>query len=274
MNAVAELVDRDASEIGELYAKAKSSIVESVRYQFACGQRLAEKKAALGHGEWLPWLRANQAVLGFGERAAQLLIRGTENTKLTADSEPLTESRAIEISRTLWGNSPTPLMLQSNSVEWYTPAEYVEAARTVMGGIDLDPASSAAANETVQAAQFFTESDDGLSRQWHGRVWLNPPYGGQAGGFIAKLTESCASGEVSAAVVLVNAHCTHTDWFQPLWSGVLCFTDHRIAFVPGSGQNDVSGSTFGSVFVYFGDAPRRFALEFSRFGNVVQRVPA
>jgi hypothetical protein len=70
----------------------------------------------------------------------------------------------------------------TGEVEWYTPREYVDAAREVLGAIDLDPATSAVAQRTIQASRFFTREDDGLQHEWHGRVWLNPPYarGGNA----------------------------------------------------------------------------------------------
>jgi len=61
--------------------------------------------------------------------------------------------------------------------EWYTPPDLIGKARRVLGGFDLDPASCAEADATVQAARYLTEADDGLAHQWHGRIWLNPPYG-------------------------------------------------------------------------------------------------
>lgn len=62
----------------------------------------------------------------------------------------------------------------SGNNEWYTPADYIELARQVMGGIDTDPATSEIANRTVQAAQIFTAEDNGLTKQWSGFKWLNP----------------------------------------------------------------------------------------------------
>lgn len=66
----------------------------------------------------------------------------------------------------------------SESVEHYTPPEYVEAARATMGGIDLDPASNRRANDKlVKATRYFNAADNGFEKPWSGRVFLNPPGG-------------------------------------------------------------------------------------------------
>lgn len=156
-------------------------------------------------------------------------------------------------------------LTSSESNEWYTPAPYIEAARRALGGFDLDPASCEEANRIIQAARYFTEQDDGLKQEWKGRVWLNPPYGRLAGGFIARLAEQYAAGNVVAAVTLIASSATSTSWFRPLWDGTLCFTDHRINF------NGVKGNTTGSIFAYLGPEPGAFQDEFEQFGAVVTR---
>lgn len=65
----------------------------------------------------------------------------------------------------------------SVSNEQYTPAYIVEAARKVLGGFDLDPASSPEANRLVQATRIYTEEDNGLLLPWEGRLLVNPPGG-------------------------------------------------------------------------------------------------
>ena len=157
---------------------------------------------------------------------------------------------------------------QSLSVEHYTPARYIEAARTVLGGIDLDPASCARANRTVKAKKFFDLEADGLQQKWHGRIFLNPPYGPWPGLFVEKLMAERKAGRVGAAIVLVNAGTTGAQWFQALWDGVLAFTDHRITF---EGPGDRSSPTIANVFVYLGPDEAAFVREFTQFGAVVQR---
>lgn len=62
--------------------------------------------------------------------------------------------------------------------EMITNMDLVNAANALMGGIDLDVASSACANKYVGAKQYYTPSQDGLNAQpWFGKVYLFPPSG-------------------------------------------------------------------------------------------------
>lgn len=163
-------------------------------------------------------------------------------------------------------------LLSSESNEWYTPSKYVEAVRRVLGEIDLDPASSDEANEIVKARSYYTKEDDGLSRDWYGRVFMNPPYGKLAGKFVEKLVQEYRNGRVTQAIALLNSNATETRWFKPLWDFTLCFTDHRIHFIPPKGRENRYRATHGSVFVYMGENLHQFWREFSKFGHVVRKV--
>jgi phage N-6-adenine-methyltransferase len=139
-----------------------------------------------------------------------------------------------------------------------------------MGAIDLDPASNEIAQEWIKATAYYTAEDNGLAHEWHGRIWLNPPWGRLTGEFVEKLAKEITAGRVTEAVVLVNAHATDTEWFSPLLDGLLCFTDHRINYV--SPDDVSSGSTHGSVFVYFGRNRGGFGHLFGQWGALVRRV--
>jgi ParB family chromosome partitioning protein len=165
----------------------------------------------------------------------------------------------------------------SESVQWYTPPTYLDAVRDVLGSIDLDPASCDVANQAVCAKEIFdgTPEKDGLKRQWHGRVFLNPPYGtvdgeSLAGLFCAKAVSEYESGNVEEAVILVNS--SHSQrWQAPLYDYAVCFVDHRIKFVSGDGEQN-ENPTFQNIFVYLGKDRAKFGRAFSRFGYVMERV--
>jgi hypothetical protein len=62
--------------------------------------------------------------------------------------------------------------------EFATPLWLVEKARYVLGGIDLDPASSERVNVDVQATRIYTTETNGLLQPgWYGRAFLNSPGG-------------------------------------------------------------------------------------------------
>ena len=158
----------------------------------------------------------------------------------------------------------------SESIEWYTPAKYLEAAREVMGSIDLDPASSKMANEIVKAPEYITQDDepDGLNQNWHGNVWLNPPYGKGSGLFTTKLVEEYESGRVNSAILLLNAYGFDTIWFQPLWKYTICFTNHRVEFY--SPQRESGGPANANIFIYMGNDAEKFRSVFNEIGYIVR----
>lgn len=154
--------------------------------------------------------------------------------------------------------------------EWYTPPEFIEKARKVMGGIDLDPATSAQANITVGADKIYTVQDDGLSYEWQGKIWLNPPYSQPAiSNFANKMVNEWRSGRVTSAVVLTHNY-TDTRWFHTLASActAICFTKGRIAFVNQDGEK--AAPTQGQAFFYFGDNIGIFSQHFQDCGLVVE----
>jgi len=164
-------------------------------------------------------------------------------------------------------------IFSSETNEYYTPAQYIEAAREVMGGIDLDPASHPIAQEVIKAGTYFTENDDGLSQEWHGRVWLNPPYGkignessqGHWGNYLIKEYEE---GKVSEAVLLVRSALGY-EWFESLWDQLpVCFARERLSFIKSDGTNDGS-SKQGTAFFYLGGNIERFIEVFAQFGRII-----
>lgn len=156
----------------------------------------------------------------------------------------------------------------SGEFEWYTPAEYLAAAREAFGGpIDLDPASTDVANRVIQAEQIFTKHDDALQQAWHAeRLWMNPPYSQPlVTHFCKKLAASVEAGTVKAAVVLVN-NATETEWFRTLadLATAICFPTGRVKF--WSPKKETATPLQGQAVLYIGNQIDRFCAAFESFG--------
>lgn len=151
--------------------------------------------------------------------------------------------------------------------EWYTPPEFIAAAKATMGAIDLDPASSAEANEAIGAKRIYTAQDESLARQWKGRVWMNPPYARPlVDQFCEKLAEEAAAERVSEACVLVN-NATETSWFQCLTdvTAAVFFPAKRVKFWKSDGTE--SAPLQGQAVLYLGANVEAFRHEFGKRVN-------
>jgi len=152
----------------------------------------------------------------------------------------------------------------TGNTAWYTPKEYIEAARNVMGSIDLDPASTAEANRIVKAEKFFTAEDDGLSQDWSGNVWVNPPYSAD---LIVLFADKIVSEveHIDQAVILVN-NATETKWFRKIVgvASAIVFPTGRIHFSQSDGRT--GPPLQGQAVLYIGDKKDDFLSCFGKFG--------
>lgn len=175
-----------------------------------------------------------------------------------------------------------------DATTWQTPPNYVEASRKTLGGIDLDPASCARANEVVGAKRFFgpgSTVENGFTTSWEGRVFLNPPGGrcdangvslrrktgskgwwyadgrpcdgvsrSAAKAWWAKLIDHWTDGSVASAIFLsFSVELIQTSQAPPRAIYVpadfpLCFPARRISFLDGDGK-PVVGNTHSSMVV-------------------------
>ena len=169
------------------------------------------------------------------------------------------------------GNIPGTIVRDSDS--WYTPQKYIEAARHVLGFIDLDPFSSEEANQQIQAQTIFTIDNSAFDHSWKAQtVWMNPPYSrGLATLCVEKFLSELTQKNFKSGIVLMNSS-TDTKWFHKLLnhSSALCFTNGRIAFISGKDDKHVSGNTKGQVFFYFGTDTAAFMGIFNTFGTVLK----
>lgn len=160
----------------------------------------------------------------------------------------------------------------NGDVEWYTPAAYIESARKVMGSIDVDPCTSALAQETVKATKFHTVDTNGLIHKWTGNVWMNPPYAARIiTPFVDKLLGHLATGDVRQAIMLTHNNAD-TAWFHKAASccKAVCFTRGRVRFYNANGT--ANSPTHGHVFLYFGRRSKLFASEFRQYGWIAKGV--
>lgn len=126
--------------------------------------------------------------------------------------------------------------------EWLTPPELLSK----LGKFDLDVcAPKVRPFET--ARNYYTIDDDGLTSNWYGRVWCNPPYGTET----AKWLRICKHH--NNAIALIFARTETKMFFDCVWNSAtaVLFIKGRLKFYHVDGtQGDSAGAP--SVLVAYG----------------------
>ena len=180
----------------------------------------------------------------------------------------MTIAGALNVLATPTNGNTFSVLSSSKSQHWFTPLEVVERVTGVLGSIDLDPCWNA--QSPVKATTTYNEEQDGLAHDWHGRVYLNPPYGRPIDTWIEKLVAEHRAGRVTEAIALVPAR-VDTEWFRRLDTFPRCFLHGRITFANAENPARVPG---GHV-VYLGRDIAKFAAVFNeQIGGVWVRLVA
>lgn len=155
----------------------------------------------------------------------------------------------------------------SEEDDWRTPSHVVEKVVEALGAIDLDPCSNEG-EPNVPALVHYDRASDGLSKDWRGRVYMNPPYGRVIEQWVDKLASAYQAGRVQEAIALLPSR-TDTSWFRRLREFPRCFISGRLHF--GSAE---AGAPFPSVAVYLGPTPETFYAAFADLGDSYELVTA
>ena len=139
----------------------------------------------------------------------------------------------------------TDLMFSSVDHTWETPPDlFAELNREF--NFTLDPCCS---HENHLCESYYTKEDDGLSRDWRGTAFVNPPYGRELAQWVRKCHAEAGRGITS--VMLIPAR-TDTRWFHDYIynQAEVRFLRGRIKF-GARGVASTNSAPFPSMIVIF-----------------------
>jgi len=127
--------------------------------------------------------------------------------------------------------------------EWLTPPLIIRS----LGEFDLDPCAPVK-RPWDTARKHFTIEDDGLSKEWEGRVWCNPPYGMQTKKWLNHLSRH------GNGIALIFARTETKMFFDYVWdkADALYFIKGRLRFYHVDGTEAKNSAGAPSVLVAYG----------------------
>lgn len=147
-----------------------------------------------------------------------------------------------------------------------TPGNIIAATLACLGEIDLDPCSEGDEPPNIPAHAHYTVADDGLAHPWHGRIYMNPPYGQEIGDWVEKLCSEYEAKRANEAIALVPSR-TDTQWWARLRDYPVCFVRGRLTFVGSENP-----APFPSAVFYLGRDLDEFYHTFGCLGDIYGRL--
>jgi hypothetical protein len=145
--------------------------------------------------------------------------------------------------------------------EWLTPPDIIKG----LGEFDLDPCSPIV-RPWDTAKTHYSIDDNGLKKEWFGRIWLNPPYGREAADWLEKLTIH------KNGIALIFARTETTMFFDHIWSkaDALLFFRGRLYFHHVNGDRAAANAGAPSVLIAYGANNVKSLENVSNWGQLIK----
>jgi len=136
------------------------------------------------------------------------------------------------------------VMFSSKTGEWTTPQNFFDKLNWRFGPFDLDPCAD---DSNTKCKNFFTKSEDGLTKSWEGFTsFVNPPYGRGIEKWIKKGYEE-ARQDYTKVIMLIPARPDTKYWHQYVMKAdEVYFVKGRLKF--GDSENS---APFPSAVIVF-----------------------
>ena len=125
----------------------------------------------------------------------------------------------------------TRVMFSSNKDDWETPQWLFDKYDEIYN-FTLDVCAN---NVNHKCSKYFTLKDNGLTKVWDGRCWMNPPYGRNIKDWVEKAWNAVHIDKTAEIVVALLPARTDTFWFHEYiynkYNTTIDFLKGRIKFV-------------------------------------------
>lgn len=102
-------------------------------------------------------------------------------------------------------------LFSSTTGEWETPQDVFDALNAEFGPFNLDPCAT---SENAKCLNYYTAGDDGLTKPWWGKVFVNPPYGRTIKWWIRACYVATQTPDAAELVVALLPSRTDTAWWH------------------------------------------------------------